>query len=150
MTYPVHQAADILFCRGNLVPVGKDQLPHLEQTRVIARRMNALYFADEPFFPEPDGLISQTPSVLGLDGRRMSKSLGNAVYLKSSADETRALLRRAKTDSEREISYEPARRPEVANLLLLLASCTDRSPEQWAEQLHDSGASGLKAALTDA
>lgn len=58
MTYPVHQAADILYCKGNVVPGGKDQLPHIELTRLIARRINHLYFAGESFFPEPELLLS--------------------------------------------------------------------------------------------
>ena len=60
--YPVHQAADILFCRANVVPVGKDQLPHLEVARLIARRFNDRYSAQRPFFPEPIALLSDAPS----------------------------------------------------------------------------------------
>ena len=73
-TYPVHQAADILFCHGNVVPVGKDQLPHLEMTRVIARRFNQRYSPPKPFFPEPEALLSEAPLLLGTDGQKMSKS----------------------------------------------------------------------------
>ena len=116
-TYPVHQAADILFCRANLVPVGKDQLPHLELTRTIARRFNERYSAGIPYFPEPEALLSRAPLLLGLDGRKMGKSLGNSIPLAASADETAHLIRAAKTDSERRITYEPERRPEVSNLL---------------------------------
>ncbi|GMA23785.1 hypothetical protein GCM10025864_15440 [Luteimicrobium album] len=61
LTYPVHQAADILFCKGNLVPVGKDQLPHIEQTRVVARRFNERYAKKNPVFPEPQALLSDSP-----------------------------------------------------------------------------------------
>lgn len=68
-TYPVHQAADILFCKANVVPVGKDQLPHVELTRVIARRFNQRYSPGEPFFPEPDALLSDAPIILGTDGQ---------------------------------------------------------------------------------
>src|SRR6202012_3030238 len=75
-TYPVHQAADILFCKANLVPVGQDQLPHLEITRVIARRFNERY---GPVFPLPDALLSAAPLLLGTDGTKMSKSRGNAI-----------------------------------------------------------------------
>ncbi|MBD0288295.1 MAG: tryptophan--tRNA ligase, partial [Flavisolibacter sp.] len=74
-TYPVHQAADILFCKGNVVPVGKDQLPHLELTRLIARRFNDRFAKKKPIFPEPQPLLSQSPVILGLDGsQKMSKS----------------------------------------------------------------------------
>ena len=83
--YPVHQAADILFCRANLVPVGRDQLPHLELTRTIARRFNERYAPDTPFFPEPEALLSRAPLLLGVDGRKMGKSAGNAIALRATA-----------------------------------------------------------------
>src|SRR5687767_3440160 len=129
-TYPVHQAADILFCKGNVVPVGKDQLPHLELTRKIARRFNQRYCQhSQPVFPEPDALLSDAPKILGLDGQhKMSKSRNNAVMLRASEDDTAALVKKAKTDSERQITYEPDRRPEVANLLLLTSLCTGEEP----------------------
>src|SRR3954468_22861605 len=76
LTYPVHQAADILFCGGNLVPVGRDQLPHLELTRTIARRFNQRYCPAQPLFPAPEALLSQAPLLLGTDGTKMSKSRG--------------------------------------------------------------------------
>jgi len=76
LTYPVHQAADILFCQANLVPVGLDQLPHLETTRLIARRFNERYGAEPPLFPEPDALLTDTPMLAGLDGHKMSKTRG--------------------------------------------------------------------------
>lgn len=88
LTYPVHQAADILFCHGNLVPVGKDQLPHIEQTRLIARRFNERFAGGEKYFPEPDALLSKAAVILGLDGDKMSKSRGNTVMLKMTAAET--------------------------------------------------------------
>src|ERR1044072_8042385 len=81
-TYPVHQAADILFCKGNVVPVGKDQLPHLELTRKIARRFNERFSPGAPVFPVPDALLSDLPVVLGTDGQKMSKSRGNTIMLK--------------------------------------------------------------------
>ena len=78
LTYPVHQAADILFCKANVVPVGKDQLPHLEQTRVVARRFGEAY---APVFPQPDALLSEAPNILGTDGQKMSKSRGNTIEI---------------------------------------------------------------------
>ena len=76
LTYPVHQAADILFCKANVVPVGKDQLPHLEQTRVVARRFDERTDGPtrRPVFPQPDALLSEAPNILGTDGTKMSKS----------------------------------------------------------------------------
>ena len=148
--YPVHQAADILACRANLVPVGIDQLPHLELTRVIARRFNERYSPDAPYFTEPDALLSRAPLLLGLDGGKMSKSRGNAVALRATADETARLVAKAVTDSERQITFDPALRPEVSNLVLIAALCRDESPEAVAEQIGSGGAAGLKAAVIEA
>jgi len=150
LTYPVHQAADILFCHSHLVPVGRDQLPHLETTRTIARRFNDRYAAGEPVFAEPDALLTSAPVLLGTDGTKMSKSRGNAIELRASADETARLVRRAKTDTERVITYEPERRPEVANLLLLASLCTGTDPQVIADSLGDAGAGALKALVTEA
>lgn len=150
LTYPVHQAADILFCHANLVPVGRDQLPHLELTRAIARRFNQRYAAGTPLFCEPEPLLSAAPLLLGRDGQKMSKSRDNTIDLRDDEDTTAALLRRARTDTERHITYEPHRRPEVANLLLLAALCTDRSPDQVAQDIGARGSSALKAVVTEA
>lgn len=145
LTYPVHQAADILFCHGNVVPVGKDQLPHIEQTRVIARRFNERYAGGEQVFTQPDALLSESPTILGLDGgHKMSKSLGNTVMLRMSADETAKKIKKAKTDSERLITFDPEGRPEVANLLTIASQCTGRSPQSIAEEIGDKGSGTLK------
>jgi len=149
MTYPVHQAADILFCHGDVVPGGKDQLPHIELTRLIARRMNRLYFNGEPYFPETELLLSNAPLLLGLDGRKMGKSLNNSVYIGMSEDDTALLIKGAKTDAERVITYEPVKRPEVSNLLLLTSLSSGDTPEQIAEEIGDRGASELKRRLTE-
>ncbi|MFG3286890.1 tryptophan--tRNA ligase [Streptomyces sp. NPDC048111] len=146
-TYPAHQAADILFCKATLVPVGKDQEPHLELTRTIARRFNERY---GPVFPEPRTLLSQAPLLLGTDGTKMSKSRANSIALKATSDETARLIRGAKTDQDRRISYDPAARPEVSNLVLLTALCQGRDPHEVAESIGDGGASALKAAATEA
>nr|WP_198537962.1 tryptophan--tRNA ligase [Frankia sp. KB5] len=98
-TYPVHQAADILFCKGNLVPVGQDQLPHLELARTIARRFNDRYGDGTRLFPEPEALLSSAPLLLGTDGSKMSKSRRNAVALAATADETARLLKGASKHS---------------------------------------------------
>ena len=150
ITYPVHQAADILFCGANLVPVGRDQLPHLELTRDIARRFNQRYSPEVPLFSEPEALLSQTPVLLGLDGRKMSKSRGNAIALKDDEDVTARLVRRATTDSERHISYDPERRPEVSNLLTIASLCTGTPAEELAEQVGGGGSSALKTLVTEA
>jgi tryptophanyl-tRNA synthetase len=150
LTYPVHQAADILFCHGNLVPVGADQLPHLEITRTVARRFNQRYAAAQPYFPEPDALVTPSTTILGDDGAKMSKSRGNALELRASDDETAAFFRRAKTDAERVITYEPQRRPEIANLLQIGAYFAGTSPEALAEEVGPAGAGRLKAVVTEA
>jgi tryptophanyl-tRNA synthetase len=149
-TYPAHQAADILFCKANLVPVGRDQLPHLELTRTIARRFNDRYGAGTAVFPQPDALLSSAPLLLGTDGIKMSKSRGNAITLAAGADETARLIKGAKTDSERHIIYDPATRPEVSSLLLLAALCQNRTPEQVAADIGSAGAAALKKTVTEA
>ncbi|MGW3264890.1 tryptophan--tRNA ligase [Streptomyces sp. NPDC001056] len=149
-TYPVHQAADILFCKANLVPVGQDQLPHLEVTRTIARRFNDRYGNGTHVFPRPDALLSEVPLLLGTDGTKMSKSRGNSVTLAATADETARLLKGAKTDSERHITYDPATRPEVSSLLLLAALCQNRTPEEVASDIGSAGAAALKKTVTEA
>jgi tryptophanyl-tRNA synthetase len=150
LTYPVHQAADILFCRATVVPVGADQLPHVEQTRTIARRFNRRYAPGRPVFPEPEAVLSNAPTLLGTDGRKMSKSANNAIAIAATAEETARLLRGAKTDSDPYITYEPERRPEVANLVLLTALCENTSPERVAAEIADRGAAELKRRATDA
>lgn len=150
LTYPVHQAADILFCKADVVPVGRDQLPHLELTRVVARRFNTRYAAGRQVFPEPVALINEQQLVLGLDGQKMSKSRGNAIALSATADETAALVRRARTDPERTISFDPERRPEVANLLIMAAGFTGKTPEDLAADLGDGGGRALKELVTEA
>ncbi|MGW8568102.1 tryptophan--tRNA ligase [Isoptericola sp. NPDC055881] len=149
-TYPVHQAADILFCHGNLVPVGLDQLPHLETTRTVARRFNQRYAAASPYFPEPEALLTPSLTVLGDDGAKMSKSRGNALELRASQDETVRFFRRARTDSERRITFDPEGRPEVANLLRVGAHFAGSTPEALAESVGDAGAGRLKAVVTEA
>jgi tryptophanyl-tRNA synthetase len=149
-TYPVHQAADILFCKATVVPVGKDQLPHLELTRLIARRFNRRYSPGSATFPEPDALLSDAPALLGTDGQKMSKSRSNAIPISATADQTARLIAGAKTDAERRITYDPPRRPEVSNLVLLAALCLDRAPHDVADDIGDGGSAALKRLVTEA
>lgn len=146
LTYPVHQAADILFCKGNLVPVGKDNLPHVELTRTIARRFNDRY---GDVFPEPEPLVTTSPEVPGVDGRKMSKSYGNAIALSMTADETAAVIRRTQTDSDRRITFDPVGRPGIAALLTTTALCAGTTPELVAEQIGSRGAAELKRVAAD-
>jgi len=103
--YPVLQSADILIYRADFVPVGIDQLPHLEITREIARRFNFLYQRD--VFPEPEGLLTEFPKVPGVDGRKMSKSYGNAIYLSDEPKEVEKKLLTMMTDPARKRRSDP-------------------------------------------
>jgi tryptophanyl-tRNA synthetase len=96
--YPVLQTADILLYKPALVPVGKDQLPHLELTREVGRRFNSLY---TPVFPEPKEYLTQFPKVLGTDGRKMSKSYHNTINLSDTESEVRQKLKTMVTDPAR-------------------------------------------------
>jgi tryptophanyl-tRNA synthetase len=102
--YPVLQAADILIYRADFVPVGKDQLPHLELTRELARRFNNLY---APVLPEPQELLTNFPKVLGTDGRKMSKSYGNTINLSDSEPVVRQKLKTMVTDPARVKRTDP-------------------------------------------
>ena len=142
LTYPVHQACDILFCKGNIVPVGKDQLPHIEITRQIARRFNERY---AEVFPLPEGILNDDiPEVPGLDGRKMSKSYGNAISLCLTEEETWKLIKKSKTDSERMITFDKENRPGVSALLTTAALCTGRSEVEIAEEIGEGGSGALK------
>ena len=116
LNYPVLQAADILLYRADLVPVGEDQVQHLELSRVIARRWNAAYGAGEDFFPEPQPILTPTRRIMGLDGQaKMSKSLGNTVGLLETPEAIWEKLRPAVTDPARKRRTDPGT-PEVCNI----------------------------------
>lgn len=146
LTYPVHQACDILFCKGNIVPVGKDQLPHIEQTRQIARRFNERY---AKVFPEPVGLLNESVEIPGLDGRKMSKSYGNAISLSATAEETAKLIKKSQTDSDRNITFDPDARPGVSALLTTAALTTGRKEADIASEIGDGGSGTLKKYVTE-
>lgn len=111
--YPVSQAADIVFCEADLVPVGDDQLPHMELTKKIVRRLNELYSAG---LKEPRELLSQIPRLKGLDGNsKMSKSAGNAVYLSDNEETLAEKINSAKTDTSRIHKNDPGH-PEICTV----------------------------------
>ena len=145
LTYPVHQACDILFCKANVVPIGKDNLPHVEITRTIARRFNERYAKKNPVFPEPAAILSDAPEIPGLDGRKMSKSYGNSIMLGATAEETAKLIKKSPTDSERKITFDPIARPQVSALLTTAGLVTGRDPKDIAAEIGDAGAGALKA-----
>jgi tryptophanyl-tRNA synthetase len=107
--YPLLQAADILIYRAGWVPVGKDQLPHIELTREVARRFNTLY---GEVFPEPQAKLTTFGAVPGTDGRKMSKSYGNEISLSMSPDETRSRLKKMFTDPQKLRKGDPGR-PDI-------------------------------------
>jgi len=110
--YPVLQAADIIMYKANGVPVGVDQVPHVEITREIARRFNFLY---GEVFPEPEAILTQTPKILGIDRRKMSKSYGNAIFLSDPPDQMRAKIMQMVTDPQRARRSDPGN-PDVCNV----------------------------------
>ena len=146
LSYPVHQACDILFCKGNVVPVGKDQLPHIEQTRQIVRRFNERY---GHVFPEPHGLLTDAVEIPGLDGRKMSKSYGNAIALSATEEETAKLIKKSQTDSERMITFDKENRPGVSALLTTAALTTGRTEQDIATEIGNDGAGALKRYVTE-
>lgn len=147
LTYPVHQACDILFCKGNVVPVGKDQLPHIEITRTIARRFNERF---APVFPEPEGILSDVIEVPGLDGRKMSKSYHNGISLSMTAEETAKIIKKSPTDSDRNITFDREGRPGVSALLTTGALCSGRTEQDIAAEIGNGGGGALKAFVTEA
>ena len=110
--YPVLQAADIIMYKANAVPVGVDQVPHVEITREIARRFNFLY---GDVFPEPDSLLTETPKILGFDRRKMSKSYNNAIYLSDSLEDVASKASKMITDPQR-AKRSDSGNPDVCNV----------------------------------
>lgn len=110
--YPVLQAADIIIYKANGVPVGVDQVPHVEITREIARRFNYLY---TPVFPEPEAILTETPKILGLDRRKMSKSYQNVIYLSDSPEDISKRVSQMITDPQRMKKSDPGD-PDICNV----------------------------------
>ena len=119
--YPLLQAADILIYRADAVPVGKDQLPHIELTREVARRFNHLY---GDTFPEPEGLMTKFPVVPGTDGRKMSKSYGNDIRIADSPEDTAKKLKKMFTDPAKLRKGDPGN-PEICPVYALHQIYTD-------------------------
>jgi tryptophanyl-tRNA synthetase len=136
--YPVLMAADILLYLPSFVPVGQDQLPHLELTREIARRFNHLYGA---FFPEPAARLTHAPKCPGLDGRKMSKSYGNAISLCDSDDDIAPKIRGMFTDKNRLRKNDPGN-PDICNLFPYHQLLSDESRQAEIRQGCTSGTLG--------
>src|SRR5207253_1180940 len=96
--YPLLQTADIVLYRATRVPVGQDQLPHLELAREVVRRFNHLYGGEQDVFPEPQAVLTEAPTLLGIDNRKMSKSYGNAIELGADPDTIREMVGKMITD----------------------------------------------------
>ena len=126
--YPVLQAADILLYRGQVVPVGEDQLPHIELAREVAHRFNQLYC---PIFPEPEALLSTAPRLPGTDNRTMHSSYGNAILLRDTPEETTRKVMNMYTDPTRVHSTDPGH--VEGNPLFTYLDLFDPQPEQVAE-----------------
>jgi tryptophanyl-tRNA synthetase len=125
LTYPVLQAADILLYHGTRVPVGEDQVQHLELSREIARRWNARFASDMPYFPEPQPLLTPVRRLMGLDGQaKMSKSLGNTIGLLESREQIWEKLRPAMTDPARVRKSDPGN-PDVCNIYSMHKAFSD-------------------------
>jgi tryptophanyl-tRNA synthetase len=108
LNYPVLQAADVLLYRANSIPVGEDQVQHLELARVVARNWNARFSPDAPYFPEPKPRLTQTKRIMGLDGQnKMSKSLGNTIGLLETPDQVWEKLKPVPTDPKRQRKTDP-------------------------------------------
>jgi tryptophanyl-tRNA synthetase len=128
--YPVLQAADIIMYKANGVPVGIDQVPHVEITREIARRFNYLY---GQVFPEPDSILTKTPKILGTDRRKMSKSYNNAIYIGDSPENIRKTVATMITDPQRARKSDPGN-PEVCNVFEFHKIYTDIETQQMIDK----------------
>ena len=128
--YPLLQSADILMYRPQWVPVGVDQVPHVELTREVARRFNHAF---GPVFPEPDVKLTEIPKVPGTDGRKMSKSYGNAIYLADDPGEVTAKVKPMVTDPARKRRSDPGN-PDVCPVFDLHRIFTPASDREWAAQ----------------
>ena len=125
--YPVLMASDILIYRPTAVPVGQDQLPHLELTREMARRFNFINEVD--LLPEPKDMLTKDPKLPGLDGRKMSKSYGNGIFLSDDIDSVKPKIMSMLTDANRMRKKDPGD-PEVCNLFPYHKLMTDESRHQ--------------------
>ncbi len=134
--YPVLQAADILMYRATTVPVGADQVPHVELTREIARRFNHVF---GELFPEPQAMLAAAPRVPGLDGRKMSKSYNNAVFLADEAAEVKAKLSRMMTDPRRARRHDPGDPDDCPAYVLHRVYCTPEELAMTAEGCRTAG-----------
>ena len=146
-SYPVSQAADILLFNADLVPVGEDQLPHIELTREIAQKFNSTY-GDVFNIPKP--LLSDSPRLMGLDGQsKMSKSRNNAIFLMDDKDQIYQKIKQAKTDSGDTISFDPINKPNISNLLFLFSLVTSKKIKVLESEYNSSDYKSFKSDLSE-
>ncbi len=126
--YPLLQTADIIIYKADAVPVGEDQAPHVELSRAIVRRFNHLY---GPVFPEPKTLLTKTPRIPGTDGRKMSKSYANAIYLQEAPEVVREKLRTMVTDPARKRRTDPGN-PDICPVFDLHRAFSPPDSQNWA------------------
>ena len=147
--YPVLQAADISLYKANIVPVGADQLPHLELTREILRRFNSLY--GKKLFPEPEALLTETPKLLGIDNRKMSKSYDNYIALGENPDEIKKKVNKMITDPMR-IKLKDKGHPQKCNVFSYYKTFASaekvKEAEQWCKNAH-RGCTECKKIMAD-
>jgi tryptophanyl-tRNA synthetase len=140
--YPVLQAADIALYKANAVPVGMDQLPHLELTREIVRRFNALY--KKNVFPEPEPILTSTPKLLGLDNRKMSKSYGNFIALSDTPETIEKKVSQMITDPER-IHIKDRGHPSICTVFSYLTNFGQIAVGAEVKNLCESASMGCAA-----
>ena len=122
--YPVSQAADIAFLKAEIVPVGEDQMPVIEQSNRIIKKFNKYY---GEIFPYIKGIVGEVPRLLGLDGKKMSKSLDNAIYLSDSEEEIDKKIKKVKTGSENIVKFDEEKKPEISTLMQYYKIATGKS-----------------------
>ncbi|HEU0092206.1 MAG TPA: tryptophan--tRNA ligase, partial [Vicinamibacteria bacterium] len=128
--YPLLQSADIMIYKADAVPVGEDQAPHIELTREVVRRFNHFYGA---VFPQPKTLLTEVPRMPGTDGRKMSKSYGNAVFLKDPPEVVRQKIKPMVTDPARKRRTDPGN-PEICPVFDLHKAFSPKESQEWAAQ----------------
>jgi tryptophanyl-tRNA synthetase len=128
--YPLLQSADIMIYKADAVPVGEDQAPHVELAREVVRRFNHFY---GPVFPEPKTLLTEVPRVPGTDGRKMSKSYGNAVFLKDPPEVVRQKIKPMVTDPARKRRTDPGD-PDICPVFDLHKAFSPKESQEWAAQ----------------
>ena len=128
--YPLLQSADIMIYKADAVPVGEDQAPHVELTREVVRRFKHFY---GPVFPEPKTLLTEVPRVPGTDGRKMSKSYGNAVFLKDPPEVVRQKIKPMVTDPARKRRTDPGN-PDICPVFDLHKAFSPKETQDWAAQ----------------